>query len=180
MRGGGQNLLEIGCCYGYNLAYLNRRFGYEVFGIEPSSKAIEYGKQAFGDKINFMQGTADDLKYSDDFFNVVLVGSCLYQVDRSLIAKTLSEIDRVLLCGGFLVITDFDTPFPCKRENQHNRLTPTYKDNYGAMYLHSPYNYTLVEKRTYSFNGDFVFPDDVQERVSTQILYKEKNYYTMS
>lgn len=172
-------VLEIGCCYGYNLAYLNRKCGFEVFGVEPSNKAIAYGKELFGNTINFTQGTADDLRYSDNFFNVILVGSCLYQVDRTLLVKTLSEIDRVLLRGGFLVITDFDTPLPCKRENQHNHLTPTYKDDYGEMFLHSPYNYFLVAKRTYSFNGELIFPYNIQERVSTQILYKEMNYYSM-
>lgn len=169
-----KRMLEIGCCYGYNLAYFFDKCGFSCYGIEPSGKAIEYGKQQYNTKVDFLQGTADDLKYVDKFFDVVLVGTCLYQVDRALLRRTLSEIDRVLDCGGFLVISDFDTPVPCKRENKHNELTPTYKDNYGDMFLRFPYKYTLVEKKSYSFNGEFIFSEDIQERVSTQILYKEK------
>ncbi len=173
-----KKLLEIGCCYGYNLAYLNNECGFESYGIEPSGEAIAYGENLFGDKIEFSQGTVDNLPYEDDFFGVVIVGFCLYQVDRKLLARALSEIDRVLISGGYLVISDFDTPVPCKRENKHNYLTPTYKDNYGDMFRHLPYRYTLIEKKTYSSDGDFIFLDDIQERVSTQIFYKEKDFYT--
>ncbi len=184
MRGGGyspqgKKMLEIGCCYGYNLAYFYDKCGFSCYGVEPSGKAIRYGKQLFNNKVEFLQGTADELKYKDKFFDVVMVGTCLYQVDRALLRRTLSEIDRVVADGGFLVISDFDTPVPCKRENKHNQLTPTYKDNYGDMFLRFPYKYTLIEKKTYLFNGAFIFSDDIQERMSTQILYKEKGnlYY---
>lgn len=172
----GKKLLEIGCCYGYNLAYLKKNLDFCGYGIEPSRKAIAYGKQLFGDSIELVHGTADNLPYADDFFNVVLVGTCLYQVDRTLLVRTLAEIDRVLMNGGFLVISDFDPPFACKRENKHNNLTPVYKDNYGDMILHAPFNYVLVEKRSYSFGGALVFPIDIQDRMSTQILYKEIIY----
>ena len=155
------------------MAYLEEKLGFKGYGIEPSKKAINYGKQLFGDSLVFVYGTADSIPYVDDFFDVVMVGTCLYQVDRKLLVRTLSEIDRVMKSGGFLVISDFDTPFLCKRENKHNALAPTYKDNYGDMFLHAPYKYTLVEKRSYSFSGELVFSIDVQDRMSTQIFYKE-------
>lgn len=63
-----KKLLEIGCCYGYNLSFLNEKCGFAGYGIEPSDKAIAYGKQLFGNKIEFVQGTADGLPYSDDYF----------------------------------------------------------------------------------------------------------------
>ena len=172
-----KKVLEVGCCYGYNLAYLESRYDFKCYGIEPSKKAVSYGNQIFKDKIIIKQGTADELTFEDNFFDVVIVGTCLCQVDRILLANTLTEIDRVLRNGGFLVINDFDTPFPCRRDNRHNTATPVFKDNYGEMFLHRPYNYSLVEKRTYDFGGSLAFPVDVQERVSTQILYKEKEMY---
>lgn len=78
-----------------------------------------------------------------------------------------------------MVITDFDVPVPCKRENRHNQLTPTYKANYGDMFLHMPYKYFLIEKKSYMFGGREIFSEDIQERMSAQILYKEKGnlYY---
>lgn len=172
-----KKVLEIGCCYGYNLAYLESQCNFKCYGIDLSKKAVSYGKQIFKDKIEIIQGTADELTFGDGFFDVVIAGTCLYQVDRALLAKVLEEIDRVLLTGGFLVISDFDTPVPYKVDNKHNVLTPTFKDNYGDMFLHRPFSYSLVEKRSYTFGGDFVFSMNIQERMSTQILYKEKELY---
>ncbi len=175
-----KKVLEIGCCYGYNLAYLESQCDFKCYGVEPSPKAVSYGKQIFKDKIEIIQGTADELRFEDEFFDVVIVGTCLYQVDRVLLEQVLKEIDRVLVRGGFLVISDFDTPVPYKVDNKHNAMTPTFKDNYGDMFLHRPFSYSLAEKRSYTFGGDFAFSTNVQERMSTQILYKEKELYYCS
>jgi ubiquinone/menaquinone biosynthesis C-methylase UbiE len=90
---------------------------------------------------------------------------------RFMMMKSIYEVDRVLRQGGFLVITDFDTPVKYVRDNKHNEHLPVYKDNYAHVF--ESLGYTLVEKHSYSHNGD-CFAVDVQERVSTQILYKEK------
>lgn len=73
-----KKVLEIGCCYGYNLAYLESQCHFKCYGIEPSKKAVSYGNQIFKDKILIKQGTADELTFEDDFFDVVIVGTCLY------------------------------------------------------------------------------------------------------
>ena len=38
------SLLEIGWSCGYNLIYMNQKYGMECHGIDPSTKAIEYGE----------------------------------------------------------------------------------------------------------------------------------------
>lgn len=38
-------MLEVGCSYGYNLAYLKDKYGFDCKGIDPSNKAILYGKK---------------------------------------------------------------------------------------------------------------------------------------
>ena len=56
-------ILEIGCCYGYNLTYLCRKYELEGYGIEPSREAVDYGndviKQDQISKVILSQGTAD-------------------------------------------------------------------------------------------------------------------------
>lgn len=99
-----------------------------------------------------------------------MLGHFLYMCDRNSIFKTFMESDRCLKEGGFLVIGDFDTPVRLSRENKHDASIPTYKDDYSKYLL--PYGYTLVEKKMYSKDSD-CFVADVQERVSTQIFYKE-------
>lgn len=146
----------------------------ECYGIEPSKKAIDHGnamlKQRNIEKVGLRQGYSDELPYSDAFFDMVYLGFCLYQVDRNKLLKTISECDRVLKKGGYCVITDFDTPVRYLRENIHNREMPTYKADYSEMLL--PYGYTLVHKVMYSHSTEG-FWEEVQERVSTQIFFKE-------
>ena len=44
-----KRILEIGCSAGYRLAYLKTRFpSAEVRGVEPSKRAVDYGKEKLG------------------------------------------------------------------------------------------------------------------------------------
>ncbi len=147
--------------------------------LEPSRKAIAYGSEKYADLINkgklkFTRGTADNLPFSDDSFDCILIGFCMYQADRNLLGKIVSEIDRCLKHGGFLVITDFDVFSNVKKENKHNSITPTYKQNYAKLF-EGIFGYSLIEKTTYNADAiDIrVFPKEIKDRVSTQILYKE-------
>ena len=166
-----KNALEIGCCYGYNLQYLSDRLGLKCYGIDPSDKAIEYGMKKYkNSNLSLTQMISNDLKFSDNFFDVVIIGFSLYITPRSIILQSISEANRVLKSGGFLCITDFDTPIKYQRVNKHNDKLPVYKEDYAETFLSC--GYTLVQKKMYSHSGE-VFDPDVQERISTQILFKE-------
>ena len=167
-------LLEIGCNYGYNLNYLQRELNIDCYGIEPSDKAIEYGKQMYTggghSKIHLKEGISDCLPYNKEEFDVVMIGFSLYVTPRVMLYDTIQEINRVLKQGGFIILTDFDTPFKCRRVNIHNKEMYVYKENYADLFLSM--GYSLVEKRSYSHSGESFSPM-IQERISTQILYKE-------
>lgn len=177
------NVLEIGCNYGYNLKYLSSILNYQIriegggginaYGIDTSDKAIDFGRKKWNDdsdNIHLLQACSNDLPFCDNQFDVVMIGFCLYITPREWISSSLLEIHRVLKNGGFLIITDFDTPVWYKRINKHNEEMSVYKEDYSKRFM--DFGYTLIEKHTYSHDSDF-FPRDVQERVSTQILYKE-------
>jgi len=169
----GKRLLEVGCSFGQNLFYMSKEKKVDCYGVEPSAKAVKYGNELAVKenlKVKLVQGFSDLLPYDDDYFDVVYLGFCLYQVDRHFLFRTLSEADRVLKSEGFLAITDFDTPLKYKRENKHNPDIFTYKRDY-AQYLLS-FGFTLIEKRMYA-HGYNKFIPEVQERVSTQIFFKE-------
>ena len=166
-------VLEIGCCYGYNLKYLHDKFNMECYGIEPSNKAVEYGNDLYcDDKIKLKQGTADELDFSDEMFDVVMIGFCWFWMDRKYLVKALSEVDRVLKTDGWLAIWDFDTQIPYIRNNVHNANVPTYKYDLSKLFVNNP-QYYLVEKRMFSADGDIVFEKDIQMRCALHVLYKE-------
>ena len=149
-----KKVLEIGCCYGYNLMWLCEKYDWGGYGIEPSKEAVSYGKKILADenntRITLKQGTADTLPFSDEYFDIVLMG----------------------FCGGLLVTWDFDTKIPYKRRNIHNDHVPTYKYDLAKLYCENP-QYSLIEKRSFSHNGKG-FHKDIQERCALNILYKEE------
>lgn len=166
-----KSILEVGASYGYNLNYLQSRFHFDCYGVEASDKAVEYGSNRYDDSITLKQGLSSDIEFEDNCFDMIIVGFSLYTTPRDMVFESLCEFDRVLKHGGFLVITDFDTPVFCKRINKHNGDLPVYKQDYAKAMLGLG-GYTLVEKHSW-YHGGNTFNTDTQERVSTQILYKE-------
>ena len=166
-------ILEIGTSDGRILVYLSikvPKFNLSLFGIDPSYESINSGSQKYPN-LNLKQGTSDQIEFDDNYFNIVILGYCLYLVDRELLFKTISEVDRILKQGGYLVITDFETPFPVKRNYEHSEGCFTYKNNYSNFFLGGGH-YSLVNKIHYSHSTD-IFNPDINERVSTSVLYKE-------
>lgn len=83
LKGNKCKVLEIGCSWGYNLAYLNKKLGVSCYGIEPSLEAVNYGMNIFKqERLNLIQGTSDFLPYDDNSFDIVVLGFCLFWVDR--------------------------------------------------------------------------------------------------
>ena len=167
-------VLEIGCSYGKKLEEI-RKIGDDLnlslYGIDPSKKSINEGKKLFK-KVNLDFGTSDNLIYDDNFFDLVILGFCLYLVDRELIYKTISEIDRVLKSGGILVITDFEPTYPYKKKYHHLDGLYTFKNNYSNFFIGGGH-YSLLKKEHFSLSGNS-FEKIIDERVSTSVLYKEK------
>lgn len=163
-------MLEIGCVCGQNLNFLSKEFNIKCFGIDPSREAIKAGSEIFPD-IELKVGTADFLDFPDNYFNIVMFGFCFYQIDRDSIYEVLHQTNKVLKRGGFLVIYDFDTKLPYKRENKHNKDVPTYKIDISRLLIDNP-EYYLVEKRSFSHTGER-FVSDIQERCAMWIFYKE-------
>lgn len=166
----GGKILEIGVG---GAGKLNKysTFGLDAYGIDPSKQAIDEGKVSYP-HLNLSVGTADQLNFVDNFFDVVIFGFCLYLIDRSLLSKVVSEADRVLKDQGFLIITDFDPLYPCKRPYHHlpDKNIHSYKMDYAKLFLAYPH-YTLVEKVSYS-HGENAFSFDPQERIATSVLFK--------
>ena len=81
-----KNVLEIGCSSGWRLEGLVEKYKCRCSGIDPSSKAINYGNKSYPN-IELKISTADNLPYKSDFFDNVIIGFCLYLCDRSKLFK---------------------------------------------------------------------------------------------
>ena len=167
------NILEVGCSNGHKLNYLREKNSEKIvnlYGIDPSEKSINHGKEAFNN-IELKVGTADRLDYIDNFFDMIIVGFCMYLVDRNLLYKSIAEIDRVLKPNGIIVITDFDPPYPICQKYHHNEHILSYKNNYYNFFT-AGNHYSVIEKIQYTHKKN-TYSTKVNDRVGTTILLKE-------
>ena len=166
-------ILEIGSSDGTKLNYISKKLPHlslDLYGVDPSKEAIKSGNIDFPE-INLSIGTSDHLEFTNNFFDLIIIGSCFYLIDRELIYKTISEIDRLLKEGGYLVITDFDTPYPVKLEYSHFKGMFSYKNDYSNFFLGGSH-YDLIQKTPHG-RSKSNFDSDINDRTSTSILYKE-------
>lgn len=164
-----KNILEIGCSNGYRLNKLNQKYNSYCFGIDPSLEAVKEGKLIF-DKISLDQGTADSLNFADNKFDLVIIGFCLYLCDRNDLFKIASEVDRVLSDKGFVVILDFEPPFPYKNNYKYIDGVFSYKMDYSSMFIWNP-DYFLMYKKILG-SGIFSSLHNPDERVVLNVLCK--------
>jgi ubiquinone/menaquinone biosynthesis C-methylase UbiE len=164
-----RRVLEVGCANGWRLSALRRRYRCDCFGIDPSKAGIAQGKERFGD-IDLAVGTADDLPFEDGFFDVVILGFCLYLCDRKDLFKIAWQVDRVLAETGRLYIRDFDPPFAYKNRYAHFPGLYSYKMPYADMFLWNP-AYSRIYHRSHSHHGT-TFHEDPDERIGVSVLGK--------
>ena len=165
----GASCLEIGCADGWRLAEIRSRYNWQCFGIDPSNKAIMKGARQY-DNISLVQGTADSLPYDDQSMSVVVIGFCLYLCDRDELFKISSEIDRVLIDGGLILILDFYSEIPYRNSYSHLEGIYSYKMDYSKLFLWNP-AYQLVSKFVSSHGFETVVKDK-DERIMISSIRK--------
>lgn len=140
-------------------------------GLIRRRKRFRTGSQQFP-SLHLGVGTADQLEFADNSFDLVIFGFCLYLVDRSLLTHVMAEADRVLRDRGFLGITDFDAKVPCRRPYSHYAGVWSSKMDYGKLFADLPH-FVSVQKISYFHEGGGVFAFDPQERVASWVLAKD-------
>lgn len=175
-----KNILEIGSSSGHRLNGLHELLGDNTryFGIDPSTKAIEYGSNKFKN-ISLTSGTADKLdQFDNESIELLIVGFVFYVIDRPLLLKVISEIDRVLSKNGLLIIVDFFSEIPKKNTYHHIRNFDAYsfKQNYHEIFLSTKmYNLIGFETRPHSLNSKLPNLLNYNELYTCSLLKKDYN-----
>lgn len=170
------SVLEIGCSGGHRLNAIQEIYpNSKTHGIEPSGKAVEFGKKNFS-KTNFIQGTADNMSaFADRSMDVVIVGFVFYVIDREIIFKVISEIDRVLKNGGQLIIIDFFSETSLKTQYQHIKDFSAYsfKQNYDEIFTASKLYYLLDKSTIDHTSKEYNASNDYYNKYSISMLKKD-------
>lgn len=174
-----KRVLEVGCSAGYRLHGFRQSFekNIETYGVEPSDDAINFGKEHYPE-VEFIQGTVDNMApLQDNFFDVVVVGFVFYVVDRTLLLKSIAEIDRVLGDNGFLVIVDFFSETTIKRNYHHisDFSAYSFKQRYDEVFTATGI-YHLISRSCYNHDtGEMDGLNDFQDMYSISLLRKDTN-----
>ena len=166
----GTRILEIGCGDGGRLSWLRENRGFKCCGVDPSAQAVAVAR---GRGIDAQQGTAEQLPYPKGEFDLVVFGFCLYLCDREDLFRIACEADRVLKSPGWLLILDFYSPTPTRREYHHHSGLFSYKMDYRALFTWHP-SYAEVSHRV-RHHAEDCHTDDRSEWVSTSVLRKSGN-----
>lgn len=171
-----KNVLEIGCSAGYRLNAINSIYKDCIsYGIEPSQKAIEFGRKNYPD-VKFIHGTADNLNsFEKESLDIVIVGFVFYVIDRNILLKVIAEIDRVLKNGGILIIVDFFSESSLKNVYQHIKefTAFSFKQNYDEVFTASKLYY-LLDKSTWNHSGKVLdATDNYHDKYSISLLKKD-------
>jgi len=170
-----KKVLEIGTSNGKRLHLLNKLYGSEGFGIDPSADAIKDGQKRFPE-LSLSIGTADNILFEDHTFDTIILSFFLLMCDRDDLFKIAMEIDRCLQNGGILIIRDFYPPFPYRNKYGHLLGLYSYKMDYSRMFTWNP-AYVEIAK-SLSSHSELDFKEIVDERVVITALYKnEDNAY---
>ncbi|MSR71066.1 MAG: class I SAM-dependent methyltransferase [Candidatus Taylorbacteria bacterium] len=140
-----KKVLDIGCGNGYVLNKIYEKYGSRCVGVEPGKKAIIHGTKNFP-KIKIKRGLAYDLPINETF-DIVILNYVFHWISRQKLFKSISEIDRVLKDGGYIIIGDFMPDYPTKN-HYHHKEGFTYKLDYSALFTASAL-YTQVCRMTY-------------------------------
>lgn len=168
------SVLEIGCSNGFRLHSISHSYGCKCYGIDASLKAIELGSKQFSD-IQLFHGGAEELKFENKSFNIIIINFVLHWIDRTNLLKVISEIDRVLKDNGRIIIGDFYPCAPQKVKYHHlpNQQVFTYKQHYFEIFQASQM-YSLEYLKSFDHtNPESGNPATFKDRCFLSVLKKE-------
>jgi SAM-dependent methyltransferase len=141
-------ILEIGCSSGKNLNRIKTLYHSSVFGLDPSIKAINFGKKKY--KLNNL--------YVDTFlnfnfknkFDIVIDGGFLYVTSNKVINQTLKKIFKIMKVNSYFILWEYDTPYSYTNTWKHDNNIKSYKRNYINLINKINKNLFLISKKYFT------------------------------
>ena len=141
------DIFEIGCSSGATLNKIKSLYGSNVYGLDPSKKAITFGKKKY--KLNNIH-VSTFLNYkSKKKFDIIINGGFLYLTPNNIINKTLLKIEKFMKINSYFIFWDYDTPFDYTNNWKYNKGVKSYKRNYLKLINKFNSDLYLISKRQF-------------------------------
>ncbi|HEY8804687.1 MAG TPA: methyltransferase domain-containing protein [Clostridium sp.] len=96
-------ILDVGCGMGVTVEHLKSLYNLDAFGVDPSVKLLELGKNKYGNH-NIELGRGEELPYKNELFKGVMAECTMSLMDD--LKKTITESYRVLQDKGYFIVSD--------------------------------------------------------------------------
>src|SRR5512143_2566697 len=102
-------VLNVGCGIGISCAYIAKKHGCRVVGVDISEKMIEWSRkraqeERVEDRVEFRVADILDLPFEADQFDAVIAESVIGFVDDK--AQAIRECTRVARVGGYVALNE--------------------------------------------------------------------------
>ena len=171
-----QRVFEYGCANGYRLHHLQEKYGSEGWGCDLSSLAVEDGKKKFGDF--FIDDNISFESFCEEF-DLVMINYVFHWIDRFDLMTLVSNIDRILIPGKYMIITDFGSNNNEKIQYKHKKGIYTYKQEYDEMFT-SFKTYKLIAKLRFNHDIWKFNPFFTDKDMGTICLLQKKEVYNQT
>ncbi|MBL7859872.1 MAG: methyltransferase domain-containing protein [Cyclobacteriaceae bacterium] len=153
-------ILEVGCNTGMQLSELQSEGFTSLYGIELQDYAVQKAKE-YTEGINIIQGSAFDIPFKDNFFDLVFTSGVLIHISPDNLSKVFSEMYRCSkkYVWGFEYYSDDVTSI-----NYRGNEGFLWKANYGKLLRSQFSNLELIKEEKYPYitqaekgNVDFMY-----------------------
>jgi ubiquinone/menaquinone biosynthesis C-methylase UbiE len=99
----GSRILDLGCGTGHFSNYMRQR-GYEVVGLDPSTKMLDFARKNFPD-ITFVEGISSALPFEENTFDLIISIEVLRYLHPKDVEDSYTEVYRTLKKDGIFFVT---------------------------------------------------------------------------
>lgn len=172
-----QKALEIGCSNGYRLAEIHKKFSSQVFGVEPSSQAINDGRTKWP-FIEFQRDLCESFVLQEKV-DLIIVNFVLHWISRNSLFESVQNINNSLANNGYLILGDFGNESFIQRDYHHlpsDKQIFTYKQQYQNIFT-STGLYKEIAKFSFNCNTGKITSDIDNSNTGTVSLLKKSSLY---
>jgi len=143
-------ILEVGSNVGNQLQCLQEMKFLSLYGIELQAGAVEIAKKQT-EGINIIQGSAFDIPFKDDFFDLVFTSGVLIHISPNNIKKVITEIYR---CSK-KYIWGFEYFAESYQEIEYRGKSELlWKTDFPQLYLDTFDDLKLIKEKKYEFKDN--------------------------
>ncbi|TXS91959.1 class I SAM-dependent methyltransferase [Parahaliea maris] len=135
-----RRILDMGCTVGHStLPYKEYFPDAEIWGIDVGAPVVRYAHaraQAMGKDINFAQMNAEETRFEDGYFDLVVSHILLHETSGKAMPRIFNECERLLAPGGLMIHADlppFDLMDPFTQFILDNETWYNNEPFWGAM-----------------------------------------------